>query len=131
MNITILKFCFAVEIGAYLAYVGHYKASNDRKIKSIMRDELTHMVNIKRVLSSMGQKPTVIFNLPFLCIGHIIRVTCSITPKPLLDFVARIMEKFNVVSYDYMAKSFPEHKEIFLEMSQNELDHEIYFKGNK
>lgn len=129
MNITLLKFCFAVEIGAYLAYVGHYRSSKDKKIKSIMRDELSHMVYIKRVLASYDEKPTAVFSLPFLIIGHMIRLTCRITPKPMLDFVARIMEKFNVVSYDYMAKAFPEHSETFLGMMQNEYEHEIYFKG--
>jgi rubrerythrin len=126
MKFIFLRFCYGVEIGAYLAYVGHYEASGDRFIKSIKRDELRHMVMIKRVLAAHGRKPSLLFNIPFLIIGNIIRLTCKITPLVLLDGVAQIMEVFNIISYDIMAKSFPKYKQLFNEMEQNEKDHEIY-----
>lgn len=126
MRFLLLKFCYAVEIGAYLAYVGHYKASKDSVIKSIKRDELVHMVNIRKVLVCYSHAPNLVFNLAFFMIGSIIKVLCSVTPLVLLDGVAQIMEVFNIISYDLMAKLFPEHKEIFNDMEESEREHEIY-----
>ena len=84
------------------------------------------MIQIKRILASYDKKPNIIFNSIFLLIGNVVRLTCRITPLPLLDGIAQIMEVFNIVSYHYMSIKFPEHKDKFLAMQKNEQDHEIY-----
>lgn len=116
-----------MEIGAYLAYVGHYARSKDAVVKKIKREELTHMVEIKKILDQNGKAPSKILNGIFFVIGKLICGTCSITPLVLLDGIAQIMEVFNIISYDILAKSFGEHAETFHMMSKQEAEHEIYF----
>lgn len=124
-----LKLSFAIEIGAYLAYVGHFGVSKDPEVKRIAREELEHMVYLKRMLASYKSEPSPVMNFGFLLIGTTIKYTCYITPKFLLDFVASIMEKFNVYNYRYMATVFPQFSSTFTEMQESEEEHERYFKG--
>jgi rubrerythrin len=128
MKFLLLRFQYAVEIGAYLAYVGHYEKSKDSVIRRIKHEELRHMIQIKRVLKTCGgRKPWIAFNLVFLIIGNIIRVLCKITPLVILDGVAQLMEVFNIISYDYFAREFPYFRPMFKKMSEQESQHEIYF----
>jgi hypothetical protein len=127
IKLLFLKFCYAVEIGAYLAYVGHYKRSSDKVVKTIMREELIHMVHIKRILAFYNNKPNILFNLVFLLIGHCVRLTCQVTPLVILDGVAQIMEVFNIISYDILSKSFTQFSGVLSKMSDQELQHERYF----
>lgn len=131
MRLILLKFCYAVEIGAYLAYVGHHKATNCRGIALIKQDELKHMVHIKNILAKYGTSPSLIFNLMFLVIGHLVRVSCRFTNECLLDWIAGIMELFNVVSYDFMAKLFPDHKDRFEDMACQEAAHRMFLEDRR
>lgn len=124
---ALLKFCFGVEIGAYLAYKGHYAATQDKNVRRIAREELKHMVMIRHILKCYGHQPNKFVNLAFLLIGHTVRLTCKITPKPMLSLVAGVLEKFNVVTYTKMAELFPLFKPEFIEMQDNEQEHEDYF----
>lgn len=130
-NLLLLKFCYSIEIGAYLAYRGHFLVTKDSEVKRIAREELTHMVLISRVLHSYQTTPNAFFNFLFYVLGHSILALCYLTPHSALDFVASILEKMNVVSYNYMAKAFPEFREVFEEMQKNELEHEEYFHNRK
>lgn len=131
MNLLFLKFCYAVEIGAYLAYKGHYAKSKDPYIKTIMGNELSHMINVKTILASYSSKPLWIFNLFFLLLGHTIRLLCKVSPVSLLDYVAQVMEVFNVVNYKYLANKFPSYSCLLLRMSTNEKYHNVYFELKK
>lgn len=123
----LLKFCYGVEIGAHLAYVGHYGATKDIQVRRIANEELRHMIEIKRVLNKYDQKPNLLFNAVFKAVGTSIKYLCYVSPDILLDYVAQIMEKFAIFSYSLMAELYPEHANIFLNMENNERIHELYF----
>lgn len=127
VKLTLLKFCHGVEIGAYWAYQGHYRVTQDPQIRKISKEELKHMVLIRRVLISYGTKPNIFFNAGFYVIGKIVFRLCFLTPHLALDLVAGFLEKLNIVSYFYMAQKFPEYASLFEEMQANEASHEEYF----
>lgn len=127
MKYWLLKFCYGVEIGAYWAYRGHHKVTNDKEVLRIAHEELSHMVLIKRVLSKTNHKPFWGFNLLFFLIGKTVYGLCFISPVIALNLVAGFLEKLNVISYTTMAKLFPEDKLLFQAMQENEQEHEVYF----
>jgi hypothetical protein len=128
MKIFMLKLSFAIEIGAYLAYTGHFSVSKDPEVKRIAREELRHMVYLKWMLNYYKSKPSLILNAGFLIVGTTIKYLCYITPKPMLNYVACIMEKINVYNYNNMANIFPHFYPTFWKMEESEREHERYFK---
>lgn len=132
MKFILLKFNHGVEIGARLAYLGHYKRTNDINIKKIADDELEHRTVIKTVLNKYNKDSSLLIDGIFYIIGNIIKYTCLVSPLSLLNFVARILERFAVFNYKKISKLFPEETELFLDMAKVELEHDIYFsKGNE
>lgn len=131
MKYLFLQFCYAVEIGAHLAYVGHYRRSGDPEIRRIANDELRHMVFLKKILALYGKKPLPVFNAAFFLIGNVIQRFCYVSPLFLLDSVARIMEKFALFSYNTASDLFPQHNVGFDDMYAQEAEHEEYFKRKK
>ena len=127
MKLTLLKLSYAIEIGAYLAYIGHYKRSNDFRVKCIALEELRHMIMIRDILQDHNTTPSKFFNSVFFVIGMIIKHLCRITPKRLLNLVAGVLEIFNVVNYNYLGRKFPDHYYEFTEMAECEYEHEVYF----
>jgi hypothetical protein len=124
----LLKLSYSVEIGAYLAYVGHTAVTGDREIGRIAREELRHMVMLKRIMAAEGTAPSFAFNLIFFLIGSSIKATCFVVPKVLLDPIAAFLEIINVVNYGYMSRLMPEYAEQLNEMQRNEEEHGLYFK---
>jgi len=129
MRLKMLKLFYAIEIGAYLAYKGHYEASGNVEIRRISKEELKHMILLKNILDMYGETPNIILNVIFLVIGYNIRLLCKIIPKFLLNRVAESLEVINVINYEYAAKQFPIFKDTFIEMQENEKEHEMYFKS--
>lgn len=124
-----LKLAYAIEIGAYLAYTGHYKRSKKKDVLSVARDELIHMIVLKRILAKHNDSPSRVFNMMFLVIGHFIKLACAICPIELLDRIAGIMEVFNVGNYHKLAFEFPKYARVLHNMAFCEYRHELYFKG--
>lgn len=127
MKIFLLKLSYAIEIGAHLAYVGHYGVTKDPNVKRIARDELKHMVYLKWMLAYYKKKPSFILNAMFFMVGTCIKYTCYVTPPPLLNKVACLMEKFNVYNYGKMIEIFPHFTVPLWEMEESEKEHEKYF----
>jgi rubrerythrin len=126
----LLKFNHGVEIGANLAYLGHYRRTQDQKVFDIAIEEFQHRETLKMVLQTYGLKPSLIWNGIFQGIGTSIFWLCQISPIWSLDLVARLMEKFAIFNYKALADLFPEHRDLFLKMSKAEEEHEAYFSGH-
>ena len=124
-----IKFNHGVEIGARLAYIGHYQRTKDKKILAIANDELTHQTILAMLLKRYDNKPSKVIDTFFYMVGSSISFLCQIFPKPLLNLVAASMEVFAVFSYSYLAKKYPEYNVTFLKMARKELEHKAYFKG--
>lgn len=131
MNHFLLKFNYGVEIGAKLAYLGHYAATGDKNILNISNEEQAHKDELYKILTGYDEAPSPFINIFFFLVGSSIRYACLISPKSLLNFVAQSMEIFAIFSYKKLAKKYPEFSLTFLEMSEAEDRHRIYFKEAK
>lgn len=130
MNHFLLKFNHGVEIGANLAYLGHYRRTLDPKVKEIAEDEVEHKLRLEFVMDQYGVKPSKLIDGSFLVIGTCIYWSCQISPKFALNFVARTMELFAIYNYSKLAYKYSRHGYgyLFREMADKEREHEEYFK---
>lgn len=124
----LLKFNHGVEIGAYLAYVGHFKRTGELGIHKIIQDELDHRYKLRTVLQHHGETPNQIINFCFTVIGFSIQFLCKFMPIWSLDFVARIMELFAIVNYNNLKNMYPQYYPMWAEMANCEERHGHYFK---
>ena len=131
MRHVLLRFNYGVEIGARLAYLGHFKVTGDPKVLQISKEEKEHGLAIEWVLSQYGLKPFFLFNWFFYVVGNLIRIACHISPRAMLDWVASTMELFAVFNYRLLAKYYPDFREMFLFMAEEEDLHRKYFKESK
>lgn len=126
-----LRFNYGVEIGARLAYLGHYRATGDYNVLMIANEEERHGAKVAEILSFYNRQPTAIFNVPFTVIGHSIYWLCQVSPKSMLDSVAKMMEMFAIFNYTQLSKLYPDWKTTFLLMAEAEDKHKTYFtKGS-
>ncbi len=131
MKHIMLKFNHGVELGAFLAYKGHFKRTAEASVHSIMLEELEHRDTIRSILLSLKDKPFPPFDAFFFVVGHIIMALCRVAPIWSLDLVARIMEAFAVFNHSKLAKVYPEHSTTFINMVNAELRHQYYFTEKK
>lgn len=131
MKLLMLKFTYGVEVGAHLAYLGHYTRTKDLKVLSIAYDEDLHKKQIAIILRNHKTKPSLLINSVFFIIGNIVRYLCYISPKFLLNKVATTLELFAVFSYKELAKRFPDYKKVLEEMEETEQAHANYFTLGK
>jgi rubrerythrin len=122
-----LKFNYGVEIGAFLAYRGHYRRTKDPRIKEIAIDEIEHKSNLFNMLYVLNEKPSEIINLIFTVVGTFIEKACLVSPVWMLNFVARSMEVFAIFNYRRLSKVYPEFQSTLLEMAEAEERHKLYF----
>lgn len=128
MKHFLLKFNHGVEIGANLAYIGHWQRTNDKKIYSICIDEVQHQLHLESILEDFDEVPSRVIDFIFRAIGHSIMFLCAFCPIWSLNLVARSMEIFAVYNYSKLAKKYPKYETLFLEMAKTEQEHKEYFK---
>jgi hypothetical protein len=123
-----LKFNHGVEIGAYHAYIGHWRRTKDTKVLLIAMDEMAHKHKIEAMLESYGESPSRIIDFIFFNIGKTVGLFCKFSPIFMLDFVARTLEQFAFISYDYLAQKNLDFQVELCKMADKELEHEQYFR---
>lgn len=128
MKHFLLKFNHGVEIGARLAYIGHFERTQEPELLAIIDDETTHRWTINFILKHTGTEPSPIIDSIFWLIGNCIRFSCRYFPLWSLDFVAQTMETFAIFNYRKLAKAYPRWSENFNEMAEAEERHELYFR---
>lgn len=126
-----LKFNHGVEIGAELAYRGHYKRVGKARIAEIIEDEIHHRQNLANFLKELGEETSPFIDKAFTVIGTIILNLCAICPLWSLDLVASSLEIFAVFNYRRLSEVYPEKKEMFLSMAECEDSHQRYFSGSE
>lgn len=126
-----LKLNYAIEIGAHLAYLGHYQRTKDENVLKIADEEVTHRFTVQHILTELGERPSKVLNGIFTVIGHTVGVLCLISPKFALNFVARSLELFAVFSYSGLATLYPKFRRLLKEMAYAEERHRVYFTGGK
>ena len=128
MNHFMLKFNHGVEIGARLAYIGHFKRTGEAGIHRIIQEEAHHRETLETILRHHGEKSNKTIDSFFNLVGSSIGWLCKFMPLWSLDFVARTMETFAVFNYGYLAVKYPMYRSHFIEMSEAETRHEEYFR---
>jgi len=128
MSHFLLKFNHGVEIGARLAYLGHWRRTYNAQILRIADDEESHRLILEQMLRYHKTESNKIIDNIFRLIGSSVALACKIFPLWSLNLVARSLEMFAVFSYERLATTYPEFKEIFLKMAKAEKRHELYFK---
>lgn len=131
MKHFLLKFNHGVEIGARLAYLGHYARTGDKNIFCIANDELNHKQNLEIILRHYDSKPSRFIDGFFTIVGKTIQYLCHVSPLSLLDFIARTMETFAISNYSSLAERYPTFKVCLVEMGLREIKHREYFKYKK
>jgi rubrerythrin len=126
-----LKFTHGVEIGAEMAYRGHYMRTKDPKVLEIANDERSHRRKLDYALLTLQTKPSWLITKFFTFVGHSVAVTCLIAPKASLNWVARLLEAFAVFSYEKLALKYPQFQENFIEMAGTEKRHQQYFTRSR
>lgn len=127
MKHFLLKFNHGVEIGAKLAYSGHFRRTGDTKILKIIQDEMEHRNLVLKTIHQLKERPNKAIDLFFTIVGTIIKYSCKYAPLWSLDFIARSMEMFAVFNYTYLAKVYPQFEDRFLNMAKTEEEHARYF----
>tara|TARA_R110000868_G_C10973188_1_gene771501 strand:- start:43477 stop:43890 length:414 start_codon:yes stop_codon:yes gene_type:complete len=122
-----LQINHGIEIGAALAYSGHYKALKDPEVKKIALEELDHMRHLDVMLAYYDTRHCTVIDFTFLIIGIIVSKLCLIAPEFLLTKVALSLEIFAMWSYKKLADRYPDHYNILLHMHDTELKHKEYF----
>lgn len=128
MKHFMLKFNHGVEIGAYLAYIGHASRTNCSWVRAIALDELNHRSELRRILQELGENPNPVIDKCFNMIGNSIMFMCKFCPLWSLNFIARTMEMFAIMNYKKLAISYPKYKSEFISMAKAEMNHELFFK---
>jgi rubrerythrin len=123
-----LKFTHAVEIGAELAYIGHYQRTNELAVLSIAVEEKKHQATLQGLLGQLNDRTNIYLDAIFQIIGSVIGFLCLFSPKFILDKVAYLLEIFAIWSYNDLAKEYPQYKKIMLEMAKTEEEHRNYFR---
>ena len=131
MKHFLLKFNHGLEIGALLAYLGHYLRTKDDNVWRIAVDELVHMKKIEDVLREFDEKPSKVIDSVFRVIGKTIQVLCKVCPLWSLNFIARSMELFAVFNYEKLALVYLGHYDRFMDIALSEESHGRYFKGKR
>lgn len=126
-----LKFNHGVEIGAHLAYVGHYKRTGDKYIRLIASEEVNHMGEIRNMLAELNEKPIFFIDESFRNIGGIIQWMCNFCPLWSLNLVAQTLEIFAVFNYRRLAKIYPQFNERLNKMADSEDEHKEFFRTGK
>lgn len=122
-----LKFNHGVEIGARLAYIGHFKRTGEAGIHHIIQEERGHQEDLETVLAENGSAPNYFIDLAFVIIGSTIQFLCKFMPLWSLDFVAKLMEHFAVYNYRKLGKLYPEYGQMWEDMAAAEERHAVYF----
>ncbi len=128
MKHFLIKFNHGVEIGARLAYLGHYRRTKTGKILSIATDELHHRVMLISMLKNLGEEPSWAIDMFFSIVGGLIGWACRFMPIWSLDRVARLMELFAIFSYDRLKLKYPLWKNSWDNAIKSEKGHEEYFR---
>lgn len=137
MKLTrLLRRAYAIEIGAYHAYEGHWRSLPkdsvaQNTIKAIQCDEVIHRELILRMLKELESKPSPILNAVLWVIGKSISAACHVLGYKAAMWGAKIMEVMGAGLYRKLARIARDegHPAMGVEldfMQRSEEDHERY-----
>jgi demethoxyubiquinone hydroxylase (CLK1/Coq7/Cat5 family) len=106
--IKILRAAHSGELGAALAYRGHWKSLSDiterDDVRKIEADEWTHRGQVREMLVMLGERPSYPRDGLFWCIGCLFGFLCRLGGRYLPMYFAGLIEYMNVDQYNRAAK---------------------------
>jgi len=135
--IKLLQQAYAIEIGAYEAYEGHWRSlklpQERSQIQAIQLEELEHRENLDRMLKELKAEPNRAYNFMLLVIGKTISFGCKIMGYRLAMWGAGIMEKLGGFTYKQLAREARDEGYPWMacdldDMQAAEERHEKFFK---
>jgi rubrerythrin len=134
--ILILQRAYSGELGAALAYRGHWKSvkgiSEKKHIQQIEREEWIHRVRVGEMLASLGSAPIKSKEIRLWITGRMIGAACHVIGWFLPMYFAGRIESSNVEEYLTAARharalSLAEFESDLLHMAEVERQHEKFF----
>ncbi|MEW6209700.1 MAG: hypothetical protein AB1631_15130 [Acidobacteriota bacterium] len=134
--ILILQRAYSGELGAALAYRGHWKSVKDDSekihIRQIEHEEWIHRLRVGEMLTSLGSAPVKSKEVRLWITGRMIGLSCHVIGWFLPMYFAGRIESCNVEEYLTAARharalSLVEFENDLLRMAEVERQHEKFF----
>jgi demethoxyubiquinone hydroxylase (CLK1/Coq7/Cat5 family) len=135
--VRILQAAYSGEMGAALAYRGHWKSLKNslekERIQQIEEEEWVHRENVGRWLKILKAKPKKIREVVFWTIGRAAGNACYVTGWFLPMYFAGLFETDSIGEYQQAAQfareiGLEECALEMIEMAEAELEHAMFFK---
>ncbi len=132
----LIQLAYSAERAAAFAYQGHARSVKDpiqkESIAKIEADEWQHRDHLKRMMKSLGLRPSPWLEARFYVIGKAISWSCLMIGYFMPMYFAGRLESGNVNEYIKMAElaqgtALAGEMPCMLEMARVEKEHEIYF----
>lgn len=134
--VRILRLAYSGELGAALAYRGHWQSLPDsaerEKIQQIEDEEWDHRRRVGVMLASLGSAPVKFRELKLRIIGRTIGLACHVIGWFLPMYFAGRIESRNVKEYEEAAEhaaalGLVEFETELRAMAEVEKEHELFF----
>ena len=135
---ALLQLACSGELGAALAYRGHWKSlpegEDRRRIRAIEQEELHHRSRLREMLRELGAAPKRSREVRAWLIGRTLGLLCRVSGWLAPMYGAGKLESRNVREYEAAARHARDcgrHDwvDCLLTMAEVEWDHEAYFRG--
>lgn len=135
--IKLLQQAYAIEIGAFEAYEGHWRSLYHPQerglIQTIQLEEKEHQEHLLEMLDHLGAEPSRFYNAILYYIGKTISFGCRFMGYRLAMWGAGVMEKMGGFCYKRLSRVAKEHgfeemAETLREMQLAEERHEKFFE---
>ncbi len=135
--VDLLQRAYSGELGAALAYNGHWKSVQSRterdEIRKIEEDELRHRRHVGEILAELGERPDPRRERKLRIIGRCIGIVCHVSGWFLPMYGAGRLEQKNIGEYETAARlardaGLDRYVHALLDMAEVEWDHEQYFR---
>ncbi len=136
--VKLLQLAYSAEMGAALAYRGHWHslvtASERAEVRHIEAEEWLHRREVGALLRDLAVHPRLSYEIKFFLIGSVLRGLCNLAGWFWPMYGAGRLESRNYREYaqaaDYAFEcGQTDYVNCLLGMAETEWDHECYFRG--
>lgn len=136
--VALLQLAYSAEMGAALAYRGHWRSLADKtersEIRLIEAQEWLHRREVGALLKDLAAHPRLAYELKYFVIGQVLGFLCYLAGWFLPMYGAGRMESKNYREYEQAAEyaltcGHLEYINCLLSMAEVEWEHEFYFRG--
>jgi hypothetical protein len=136
--VALLQLAYSAEMGAALAYRGHWgsvaNTTERTEIRKIEAEEWLHRREVGALLKDLLAHPRLDYELKYFIIGRALGFLCYLTGWFLPMYGAGRMESKNYREYELAAEyalgsGHLDYIDCLLSMAEVEWEHEFYFRG--